>query len=359
MKKIVPIVILFLILTCLSAIGMSSEKSKQEECFNTSLHHTTRGMKFWYESKGGLGSLLGVKFKDQWCKKCHAATCNDCHLEKTDSGLGYSVEVARRDETCFKCHSREQATPMLDDAAGTPGVHAGSMGCMDCHTAREVHGDGTCYESMRAPGVMDVTCERCHGEEESAESTPMPATRSHTVHGDKLDCSACHVSNSMSCYNCHLGELEKTGKKSESFAGMTKDFMLLVKYNGKVVSGTVQTLVTPKDDPFVFYVPYFTHSIMGQGRTCEECHGIEAVKKLSEGEQLIPARVESGKVVFHKGVLPLASSDQFKWPFLKKQGGVWKEFTPKNPPRVQLGVYAEPLSAHEMKMMNTHQKYDE
>ncbi len=357
MRQLAVFVLVFA-LTCLSAgwtYAANEEVVKECECFATSLHHTTRGMSHWYDASDGFSAVTGVPYKDLGCKGCHVASCNDCHLKKTDDGLGFSLEMARQSETCLKCHAREKATLGMDKAAGTPGVHMGFLACADCHTAREVHGDGNCYDSMRAPGAMDAKCTNCH-KPEGGEYTPVPASTSHKVHKDKLDCTACHVSNTMTCYNCHFGVLKETGKKSESFAAKAKDFLLLVKFEGRVTSGTLQTLVGPDNYPFVTYVPYFTHSIMPQGRKCEECHATDAVNVLAKGGRFAPGGVENGKLVFYKGVIPLVP-DRLDWPFLEKKGKDWTVFAPDGGPMIQLGVYAEPLSDTDLKKMNTKQTY--
>jgi hypothetical protein len=304
---------------CALAVGntVAGDKPDKEECFATSLHHTTRGMGHWYNAADGFSAVTGVPYKDLGCKGCHVSSCNDCHLEKTENGYAYSTEKARDSNTCLKCHAREKATLGMDKARGIESVHMGSMECADCHSKREVHGDGTCYDSMRAPGALDTKCTNCHTAE-GGDAPALPGTRSHTVHKDQLDCTACHVSNTMTCYNCHFGVLKETGKKSESFAAKAKDFLLLVKYDGKVTSGTLQTLVGPDNYPFVTYVPYFTHSVMAEGRTCEQCHATEAVSLLAQGKRYAPGTVKDGKVVFKTGVIPLAP-ELLDWPFLEKK----------------------------------------
>ena len=351
------VVVLVLAASFLLAGNANPAEESPEECFATSLHHTTRGMEHWYDASDGFSAVTGVPYKDLGCKGCHVASCNSCHLKKSEDGLVYSVDMARQSDTCLKCHSREKATLGMDKAAGTPDVHMDFLSCADCHTAREVHGDGTCYESMRAPGAMDAECTNCHTGD-STEYPALPSSRSHTVHQDKLDCTACHVSNTMTCYNCHFGVLKETGKKSESFAVKSKDFLLLVKYDGKITSGTLQTLVGPDNYPFVTYVPYFTHSIMPQGRTCEECHATEVVANLAKGQRFAPGKVENGKLVFYKGVIPLVP-DQLDWPFLEKKDGVWVVFEPENKPLIQLGVYSEPLSRKDLDRMSAKQTYKE
>ncbi len=334
-------IVLFCLLSLL-LLPWPVSSDETEDCFKTSLHHTTHGMARWYDAKDGFSAVTGVPYKDLGCKNCHVSSCNCCHLDKKDGAYFYSIDQARKSETCLKCHSREQATLGMDKERNTLGVHIkAGMQCADCHSARELHGDGTKYESMRQPGAMDTECSNCHDPKQS---------QAHTVHKDKLHCTACHVQNSMTCFNCHFGVLKETQSKPKSMAGKAKDFLLLVKYQGKVTSGTMQTLVAPDNYPFVTYVPYFTHSISQKGKDCEECHATEAVKILAEGREFVPGIVKDGKLEFYKGVIPVVP-DQLKWPYLEKKDGKWTEFKPTSKPLIQLGVYAEPLTLEEVKKM--------
>lgn len=334
---------------------LAGNKADKEECFATSLHHTTRGMAHWYDAKDGFSAVTGVPYKNLGCKNCHVTSCNDCHLEKKEDGYVYSTEKARNSETCLKCHAREQATLAMDKAQGITAVHMSTMECTDCHSEREVHGDGKCYDSMRAPGAMDTKCTNCHAKD-GGDGPDIPDTESHKVHKEKLDCTACHVSNTMTCYNCHFGVLKETGKKSESFAAKSKDFLLLVKYDGKVTSGTLQTLVGPDNYPFVTYVPYFTHSVTPEGRKCEQCHATEAVTTLARGNRYTPGDFKDGKLAFKNAVIPLVPA-QLDWPFLEKKNGMWQPFEPEGGPLIQLGVYAEPFTKKELAAMKTKQTY--
>jgi len=342
----------------LAAPAGAAEKDRKE-CFKTSLHYTTRGMAHWYDAKDGFSAVTGVPYAKLGCKKgCHVTSCEDCHLIEDECGcLSYSVDKARESATCLKCHAREKATIGMDKARGTEGVHCGVLECADCHTAREVHGDGTCYESMRQPGCLEASCTNCHKKEgEGGDYTDVPTTMSHRIHKEKLDCTACHVSNTMTCYNCHFGVFKETGKKPLSFTAKAKDFLLLVKYQGKIMSGTLQTLVGFDNYPFVTYVPYFTHSVMAEGRKCEQCHGTEAAKTLAAGKKYAPVEFKDGKLVFKPGVVPLAPK-QLDWVYLEKKGDKWQPFEPAQEPMVQLGVYSEPLSAKDLEQMSKKQTY--
>ena len=344
------------IVTLLMVCSWPVYAEQQQDCFSSSLHHTGEGMRYWYEAEDGFMAITGVPYEKLGCKNCHVKGCNDCHLKKTEKGLVYSLEMARDRKTCLKCHAREKATIKLDEGRDTLGVHMkADMTCSDCHTSREIHGDGNIYKSMRDPGAMDAACTNCHTKD-SEDYPVVPETKSHTVHKNKLDCNACHVQNTLTCYNCHFGELARTKSKPKSFVAKVKDFLLLVKYRGKVTSGTMQTLVGPKNEPFIAYVPYFTHSIMGEGRKCEQCHATKAVNILASSKKFTPATFKDGKLEFYKGVLPLVPS-LLNWPFLEKKEGKWVPFEPTLKPLIQMAVYAEPFTQDELKKLQTKQKY--
>jgi len=342
--------------TFIAGAGLVHAEQKQE-CFLSSLHHTGEGMRYWYEAKDGFMAITGTPYNELGCKNCHVQGCNDCHLEKTSEGLVYSSKMARSSKTCLKCHAREKATIKYDETMKCPGVHAKAfMTCTDCHSKREVHGDGTFYQSMREAGAMDAACTNCHTKD-TEEYPPVPDTKSHTVHKNKLACNACHVQNTISCYNCHFGVLAKTKSKPKSFAKKVKSFLLLVKFRGKVTSGTMQTLVGKNNEPFVAYVPYFTHSVMGEGRKCEQCHATEAVNILASSKKFTPAVFKNGELEFYNGIIPLVPN-LLDWPFLEKKEGTWVPFEPKVEPVVQLALYAEPFTQDELKRLQHKHKYN-
>jgi hypothetical protein len=130
---------------------------------------------------------------------------------------------------------------------------------MDCHTAGDVHGDGTEYVSMKQPGAVSPKCEGCH-----AKTSP---TVSHDVHAGKRDCKACHVRQVVSCTNCHVETLLKTGKR---VAVPVSDWVFLMNHEGKVTSANMQTFVAAGDKTFLMFAPQFSHSVTRAGRTCSQ-----------------------------------------------------------------------------------------
>jgi len=349
-------VVVLVFMAAVLALGPVGATEKMPDCFSTSLHHTGEGMRHWYEAEDGFMQITKTPYDELSCKNCHAKGCGTCHLKTTETGSIYSVKKASRAKTCLKCHAREKATISLDLISNCKDVHRSNyLTCVDCHSHQEIHGNGTAHKSMRADNAMSASCTNCHTET-SREYPAIPATSSHDLHMDSLACNACHVQNTMACYNCHFGELEKTKSKPKSFTTKVKDFLLLVKYKGKITSGTLQTLVGKNNEPFICYVPYFTHSITKNARKCQDCHATEASQTLAAEKPFRPAVVKNGTLEFYKGVIPLVP-DLLDWPFLEKKEGRWVEFIPDKAPLVQMAVYAEPFSQEELEALNEEQVY--
>lgn len=126
--------------------------------------------------------------------------------------------------------------------AETPDVHfARGLACIDCHTEREVHGDGQIYAKRHYE--VELRCEACHGTPErlatgltaqgrrlrnvvvDAASRAVTLVgklsgRTHAVpqlaalprqpaghdgrHLDRLECFTCHTAWAPTCYGCHI-----------------------------------------------------------------------------------------------------------------------------------------------------------
>lgn len=355
MKK--NVLALFVIIAVLvGGVEVYAAEQIQKNFFSNSLHKTANGMRYWYEAKDGFKSVTKIPYDELACKKCHATSCDTCHLENTKDGPTYSVDVAQKRETCLKCHSRAKAVFAMDEKKDALDVHIKSgMICVDCHTSREIHGDGVAYDSMRDPAAKDAACTNCHTKK-SEDFPAIPKSKSHRVHKGKLDCNACHVRTTLTCYNCHFGEFARTKNKPQSFAGKVKDFLLLVKYKGKITSGNLQSLVSAEDKAFIVYAPYLTHSIMSEGRKCEKCHNTEAVNTLASNKEFTVATFKNGKSNFYKGVIPLVP-DLLNWPFLRKEKNEWVTFEPKEEPVIQMGLYVEQFTKKELKKMKIRQYY--
>lgn len=89
--------------------------------------------------------------------------CLGCHSRSGRIALGYQglyeMNAAAPDPAC------QDPVTLHDGRAGcrtTPDVHhAAGMACIDCHTRRELMGDGTRYPHEEL--ATEVRCEHCHG----------------------------------------------------------------------------------------------------------------------------------------------------------------------------------------------------
>jgi hypothetical protein len=327
------------------------EEKKAPPCksfFEKSLHYTGEGMRYWYEEQGGFMQLTGIPYKDLGCKSCHADSCDKCHAEKKDDKMVFTVAKAQKKETCLACHKRAGAAMKFDKKAGIEDVHfAAGLVCADCHKGMDVHGDGKSYKSMRDPNAVKVSCttKECH---DDVDMTIRP----HSKHKKKnIACTACHVSSTITCLNCHFDDFLKRKKRVSGVNFFpNKSWTLLVNHEGKVTTGNAQTLVS-KGKKFVTYVPYFTHSIVKEGKKCNDCHSNEAAKKMLKGKQVEMAKFEDGKLTHAGGVIPFVP-EFLKWPWLDKdKDGKWVEIKNDEKPVVQKACYAEPLTESQLKKL--------
>lgn len=267
----------------------------------------------------GLDDLSGELYR-KFCSRCHLATADDdpneprhaagcaaCHFphgigaayaggDATVRGKGphsatHALQGLPPMAACTRCHDRSGRTALsyqgladgnnalVPTLGGLPGPVAGTEGrsfthvaadvhfeagmeCVDCHTSREVMGDGFAHANME--GQLEIRCEDCHGGatrrprlvEVTRESDPpvresrqyghriVPGTRvaltakgrpfanvfesagrvmvatkrsgrllesrvitgsaSHKIAGhERLECSACHSRAVPQCYGCH------------------------------------------------------------------------------------------------------------------------------------------------------------
>jgi hypothetical protein len=334
------VVMVGLLAMCIPA---AMNQGEDETCFSKSLHSSGEGMRYWYEKEDGLKSVTGVPYDQLSCQKCHAKSCDVCHVKKEGEKCSYSTQKAKDMNTCLACHARAQATMQAGKEKGVTDVHfAKGMVCTDCHNAEDVHGDGTSRHSMRDEGAVKAACTNCHQPKEQD-------IRPHTVHRGKLDCTACHVSNSMSCQNCHIENFIKTGTKEGHFLPPSMEWLLLVNYKGKVVAGSVQTAVY-KNKKFVAYAPYFTHSVQKKAKGCEDCHGNTAMKRLQKDETVPMTEFKEGNIVSWKGVVPLVP-EKLSWAFLNKIGDKWVPIDNNEPAKIQMVNYGEPLTKDQLKKM--------
>lgn len=177
------------------------------------------GERFDHRSVRDLDHLSGELYR-KFCARCHVAKhnpatdggghpagCAACHFPyasdavyrggdrtmrgKTPHGATHAMQGLPPNEACMRCHHRSGRIALsyqgLNDGNnalvptrdGRPGPMGGSdersfthiapdahfeagMECIDCHTSREVMGEG--YASSRMHGQLEVACEDCHGD---------------------------------------------------------------------------------------------------------------------------------------------------------------------------------------------------
>ena len=300
-------------------------------------------MRYAYEREDGLMSLTGIPYKDLDCKNCHVQSCDPCHARRIGKNFACYSEVKAHDaETCLQCHTRAKLTLKFAQDKGNLDVHvAKGMTCADCHKGEDVHGNGTFHKSMREPGALKVSCISCHTYDTSIDA--------HMVHEEKLDCAACHVSNTLACMNCHFDSFVETGNRKGNFFPM-QSWLLLVNHEGKVTSGTAMSFVSNKQK-LIVYAPYYTHSVMKKGRSCGECHENEAMKLIQKGDVVPMMSYDNGTVQNWEGVAPTVPN-KLKWIYLDKSGDEWVPLKSTEPEKIQWW-YAEPLTEEQIEKLST------
>ena len=259
MKIILSLLIIsIMIMSCNGALNEKCVMCHTEILKNvtTSLHYTGAGMMSEYEvgAAGFFDIDMPKMYKEKNCAKCHVTSCVQCHGENP-----HFNDISNEIKTCDVCHLKKQASfvgdmPMHKTKGPNSDIHY-ELGftCTDCHTSIEVHGNGILYTNML--DAVKVQCIDCH---ELSES------ESHTVHGDKVDCSACHSSWMTTCVNCHLDTM-----KTE---GITTDKFYLARANDGKVKPFMQMESTLNNKTHTAYAEYYPHTITSKGRICIECH---------------------------------------------------------------------------------------
>ncbi|MCM2264485.1 MAG: cytochrome c3 family protein [Desulfuromonadales bacterium] len=251
--------------------------------YGKSLHYTTAGLKHGIRGRLSTAeeSLFNEKVFPKSCNNCHA-TCGDCHVKSptiggVNPGLIQQHQFVKRNEgkTCALCHGGRVYPEFTGEYGGTPDVHyQKGMTCIDCHTRKEAHGDGSTVTSRKQ--VADrPACLGCHprGSDKSDKSRA-----AHDQHAGKLSCVACHAAGQYrNCYDCHLG------------AGATAKpgFILGLDPRERKLVTTLRVIPTVRDtfskagvamenyDALPNYwdtVPHMIKKRTDRTRSCEVCH---------------------------------------------------------------------------------------
>lgn len=203
-----------------------------DEYYPTSLHFTRGGKPTFYNTtpNNGYETLTGVPYVQLPCQGCHRPNqapgtkgCESCH-DTADPQLGAQVD-ASLSGVCGGCHGRQAA----ERSHGFTDAHDTMSGgdCMFCHTAEDMHGDGTEYASMLEDGAIDARCSNCHTDVASVGGMY------HSTHLSSVECRTCHMQSVVSCYNCHF-EGQTAGRDDKFARTQIKNWTFLLNRNGKV-----------------------------------------------------------------------------------------------------------------------------
>ena len=312
------------------AAGQAQTPPLEGSFYTNSLHYTNRGIEFICSKEhGGLEKLTGMSAEELGClpAKCHVRSCDTCHRKDTDGRAYYSVETARTEAACQRCHAVDESDQDVHFKSG--------MKCMDCHSAREIHGDGVAYDTYMQPGFFDTRCDNCHND--------IPKTASHTVHGGKLDCIVCHARDVVTCFNCHIDTriAEKKDIQIERHG-----LFFLVNHEGEVTLGNFLSYVYG-NKTMITVAPTFSHAIMEEGRECRACHATSIVRQVKEGVlELLSWR--DGDAVSPEGVVPVIEGMKWNLTFLGRASDQWNPLEKPEPPLINFSGYCAPLSREQL-----------
>jgi hypothetical protein len=260
-----------------------------------------------------LDNLSGELYR-KFCSRCHigaensdayssghAAGCAACHFPFNDTGTYTGKDWTERGKSpysvthqltplpdngvCFRCHNRsgrialsyqglyDGNNGLVPTRNGLPGpvmasgnrnlthiaadVHfAAGMDCIDCHTSRDVMGDGYSYQNMYLQ--TEISCEDCHGGKEVPRYREIDRENDEAVRESKQ-------------YRMQMrpGMRMIATARGRSYANVFyRDGLIQVlgKRSGKLFTSKVIT-GTPE------------HSVVGHGRLeCYSCHSRTVVQ---------------------------------------------------------------------------------
>ncbi|MCK4668161.1 cytochrome c3 family protein [Candidatus Dependentiae bacterium] len=301
---VIAIMSLSVVTTALATEDSQPDFGRCEMChadiaknFSTSMHYNAYGMRSEYErgAAGQYGIDMDLIYEDN-CAGCHATTCTVCHGEN-----GHDQEITI--DTCDACHFTKQTSTFIGDMPKhkSEGPHADihyekGLTCMDCHSAKEMHGDGNIYNTQQQ--AVTTACEDCHispGKVVKEMDVTQYTTEisAHEIHDGKLDCAACHAGWTTTCVNCHLDILEAEGiKKADKI--VIDEFYLAEGIDG-LIKPFLKQSTSYGDDTHTGYAAWMPHTITDEPKDCAFCHENREVlcegcegQILGEGGSFIP-----------------------------------------------------------------------
>lgn len=327
--------LIFIFLSFYSFALSQDSTSSIQSFYAKSLHYTNKGLTYFYQKEqGGLERLTGVPASKLGCEKsqCHATSCDICHAKTTSGKQEFSKSNARNPENCYGCHGEPEKN--------SPDVHQiKGMVCMDCHTAREIHGDGIAHNSYKEPGFFDVKCKNCH--------TNLSQSESHKIHAEKLDCAVCHTIETETCVNCHIDSRLKAQKvKQIKLSGM----YFLVNHDGKVKLANLLSYVYGNKTMLTF-APTFYHSIKKEGKTCNQCHNSKNVNDIGDGNFKLTWWENNG-LKNSSGVIPVLEGFKWNLVYLDWVDSNWVPLQNPEEPVISYSGYCTPLTKEQFRKLN-------
>ncbi len=343
MKRNLMIIGILAVVLAIGAFGPIFGQDKEqkplptENFYNKSLHYTIKGLTYMASKEaGGLETITGVPASELGCDKpeCHVRSCDACHALEADGKMSYSLSPAKSQEVCQRCHPVEKDDPDVHYSRG--------MKCMDCHTTREIHGDGTEYNTYNTPGFFDAKCENCHAD--------ISQTESHTIHKGKLDCSTCHVLKFTNCYNCHI---DSRLAKVKGASLELKNVLFLVNHDGKVKLGFFLSSVY-QNKTMISLAPAFGHSLKKDGLKCPDCHNTQIVRDIAK-DKLKLVTWEKKAIKNVEGIVPVLEGMTWRIVPLTFDGTTWTPIPNPEQPIVHYSGYCTPLSAEQFARLRVPQ----
>lgn len=237
----------------------------------------------------GFDKLLGYRaHHSSGCAACHFSHGIDGAYKGGDKTIQGKMHYPEKhiinplpdDDVCLACHNRSgrlalsyrgeydgnnSMVPTKDGIPGPelldgirnvrymkPDIHQeAGMWCIDCHTSRDMMGDGYLYENMYKQ--VEVTCEDCHGTADS-----LPATAKITKENDAPLRESQHYA-----VKAEYGDEMALTSKGRMYSNVKKEdgkFVLYTKKEGKRLE--IKTVKETAD-----------HSVYGHERMeCYTCH---------------------------------------------------------------------------------------
>ena len=270
--------------------------------------------------------LVTAKVTSEACIRCHNRSGRlGISYAGMFEGEGYGTPYEEGHLSSKQLPDARFYLPMADDIH-----HRKGMECIDCHTRKEIMGDGTSYAHFEEQ--VELSCVNCHSNEPGltrkgdklknvdgakkilqgkvdGKTRPLHIPKQEVCTVDyhkRLTCESCHSTWVPQCNGCHierdtgkkhldkLSLKETIGKWQEGRSYIRYERPMLGVWKEKVVIVTpgCQDMVTVVDKEGKTEGGFnrFTmaainpHTIQEKGRTCVDCHSSPKTVGLGEGK---------------------------------------------------------------------------